>query len=211
MLGTGVNAIANIVLSILAISIILSNQIIRLVPTFFRHHNFARVRVSSSPSISAANSVALMATFATPSISSGQSKRPRASRLAQSQDRSRRNRAPSPACVPRCRTRKVARSGDPPPAGCEPIRRARQIPCADRSPQLPDTPSGLLRPGSASSRFPHNARPARELPAHQILLRLPATLPLQIPTDNDPAPQWPEPQPPQSALLRHGLRFPSHR
>ena len=71
-------------------------------------------------------------------------------------NRCRRKRAPLLACVPRCKTRRVARSSDPLPGGCEPIRRARRSPCGDQSLRLPDTPSGPLRPGLASSRFPHD-------------------------------------------------------
>src|ERR1700752_3628476 len=38
----------------------------------------------------------------------------------------------------------------------EPIRRAHQIACEDRSLRLPDTPAGLLSLGSASSRLFHD-------------------------------------------------------
>jgi hypothetical protein len=61
---------------------ILSNDFPRLVQ-LFAPRQLARIRVGPKPSISAANCVALMATFVIPSTSSGRSKRPRASRFAQ--------------------------------------------------------------------------------------------------------------------------------
>jgi hypothetical protein len=112
-------------------------------------------------------------------------------------DRSRRNRAPLPACVPRCRTRKAARSWDPPPAGWDPIHRARRSPCADPLPQLPDTPAGHLRPGSASSRFPHNAGQHANFPL--------------IKSSFDFQPRFPSKSKPITAMLSTGPSLKLHK
>ena len=128
MPGTGANAIANIVRSFNN-RIILSNQIIRLVSTFFPPPQL-RPR---SRQLQPVNPRRELARADRPPSQPPRS--PRASQIGPgpaawhgATDRSRRNRAPLPACVLRCRTRRIARSGDPPPAGCEPIRRARRIP-----------------------------------------------------------------------------------
>ena len=69
---------------------------------------------------------------------------------------------------------------------------------------------GAPAPRLSIGPLPSQCWPARELPAHRILLRLPAMLPLQIPTDNGHALQRPEPQLLQSALLRIGPAFPAN-
>ena len=143
-----------------------------------------------------------MITFATPLISSGQSKRPRPGRLAQSQRPLRSKWSAFTRVRPALQNTKscpLRGSSSNLPTGCEPIRRARQTPCADRS--APTTRYTLRAPAPTLSirHLPSRCRPTRGPRAHRIRFRSPATAPLPIPSDSGPPARHSAPPPRQSA------------